>query len=100
MNSSKKDQSQSAMRMQRSVSGRARHRWSATASALLKEWKRLGLPVTDERVIVAVSGGADSVALLLALCELLESGRLGLTLRVAHLNHGLRGKEGAEDARW
>jgi tRNA(Ile)-lysidine synthase len=73
---------------------------SAFAGALLKEWKRLGLPVADERVVVAVSGGADSVALLLALDELLRTGRLGLQLRVAHLDHGLRGEAGEEDARW
>jgi tRNA(Ile)-lysidine synthase len=67
---------------------------------LLKEWKRLGLPVMDERVVVAVSGGADSTALLLALDELLKTGRLGLQLTVAHLDHGLRGEAGEEDARW
>jgi tRNA(Ile)-lysidine synthase len=73
---------------------------SAFAGALLREWKRLGLPVGDERVVVAVSGGADSTALLLALDELLKAGRLRLQLRVAHLDHGLRGEAGEEDARW
>jgi tRNA(Ile)-lysidine synthase len=66
----------------------------------MKEWKRLGLPAGDERVVVAVSGGADSTALLLALDELLKTVRLGLQLRVAHLDHGLRGEAGEEDARW
>jgi tRNA(Ile)-lysidine synthase len=73
---------------------------SAFAGSLLKEWRRLGLPVAGERVVVAVSGGADSSALLLALDELLRTGRLGLRLRVAHLDHGLRGEAGKEDARW
>ena len=41
-----------------------------------------------ERVIVAVSGGMDSVALLHVLSEL--SGQLGISLAVAHVNHGLR----------
>jgi len=41
-----------------------------------------------DTVVVGVSGGPDSVALLLALHEL--SPVLGLTLRVAHLDHGLR----------
>jgi tRNA(Ile)-lysidine synthase len=67
---------------------------------LLDEWKRLALPVADERVVVAVSGGADSAALLLALDELLRTGRLGLQLIVAHLDHGLREEVGEEDARW
>jgi tRNA(Ile)-lysidine synthase len=62
------------------------------------EWLRLGL-ARDTRVVVAVSGGADSVALLLALNELLRGGRLALELRVAHLDHGLRGEEGAAEAR-
>jgi tRNA(Ile)-lysidine synthase len=41
-----------------------------------------------ERVLVAVSGGADSVALLHAL--VLLRGELALDLRVAHVHHGLR----------
>jgi tRNA(Ile)-lysidine synthase len=43
---------------------------------------------------VAVSGGADSVALLLLLLEMRE--RLGVVLSVVHFNHKLRGK--ASDA--
>jgi tRNA(Ile)-lysidine synthase len=73
---------------------------SAFAGALLKEWKRLGLPAAGERVLVAVSGGADSVALVLAMDELMKEGRLGIEVTVAHLDHGLRGKAGREDARW
>ncbi len=49
-----------------------------------------------ELVLVAVSGGADSVALLHALWQL--RGRLGLQLAVAHLNHGIRGAAAAADA--
>lgn len=49
---------------------------------------------------MAVSGGADSMALLLGLCELSGSGRLALSLTVAHLDHGLRAEAGATDARW
>src|SRR5438552_12800701 len=47
-----------------------------------------------DRVGVAVSGGADSVALLLLLQELHE--KLGIVLSVVHFNHKLRGK--ASDA--
>lgn len=48
------------------------------------------------RVGVAVSGGADSVALLHALLELAP--RWALRLRVLHLNHQLRGEESERDA--
>ena len=41
------------------------------------------------QVFAGVSGGADSLALLLLLAKLRQP--LGFTLSVAHLNHGLRG---------
>lgn len=48
-----------------------------------------------EHALVAVSGGADSMALLLSLLAL--SAEFGLSLTAAHLNHGIRGDEGDED---
>jgi tRNA(Ile)-lysidine synthase len=50
--------------------------------------RRHGLLNGGEIVLVAVSGGADSVGLLHVLRELRS--RLDLTLHVAHVNHGLR----------
>jgi len=49
--------------------------------------------------VVAVSGGADSVALLLALDELVKAGKLSLKIVVAHLDHGLR-QSSKGDADW
>jgi tRNA(Ile)-lysidine synthase len=49
-------------------------------------------------VLVAVSGGPDSVALLHLLYDLREE--LDLRLEVAHLQHGIRGAEAQEDARF
>ncbi len=48
-----------------------------------------------DRVIVGVSGGMDSVALLSVLNKL--SHEYGIALVVAHLNHRLRGKESHRD---
>src|SRR5262252_3336187 len=48
------------------------------------------------KVIVAVSGGADSMALLFALFQLRSV--YNLTLVVAHVNHQLRGEEAERDA--
>jgi len=48
-----------------------------------------------ERVLVAVSGGPDSVGLLHLLCGL--SDELGIELAVAHLNHQLRGEQADQD---
>ncbi len=49
-------------------------------------------------VLVAVSGGADSVCLLHLMAALRE--RLGIEVRAAHLNHRLRGAESDGDARY
>jgi tRNA(Ile)-lysidine synthase len=56
--------------------------------------------MTDTRILVSVSGGADSTALLLALDELIQRQKLKGRLVVAHLNHDLRGSASREDARW
>ena len=70
------------------------------ARKLLAEWKGLKLPITEERVVLGVSGGADSTALLLAFDELVKAGRIESKIIVAHFDHGLRGEAGADDARW
>jgi len=58
--------------------------------------RRFGISARDA-VVVAVSGGADSRALLDALARLRERYGLPGSIIVAHLNHQLRGKESDED---
>ena len=47
-------------------------------------------------VLVALSGGADSVALLHILCRARDEGILSVT--AAHFEHGIRGKDSLDDA--
>lgn len=63
---------------------------------LLTELRGLGVGKTA-RVLVAVSGGADSVALLAALARLQSRQGIPAQLFVAHLNHQLRGAESDGD---
>ena len=74
-------------------------RLSAFATNLLEQWRRLDLPASDANIVVAVSGGADSTALLLGLDELVKKEKLRLNLIVAHLDHGLRSAS-RKDAQW
>lgn len=57
--------------------------------------RKYSLLEEDDRVVVALSGGADSCALLLALAALARRWRLELI--AAHFNHGLRGAQSDED---
>lgn len=64
----------------------------------LKSLTRAGMLRAGERVGVGVSGGADSVALLMLLLEL--RGEMGIVLSVAHLNHKLRGAASGADEKF
>src|SRR3972149_6100150 len=54
----------------------------------------------DVHVVLAVSGGADSVAMLRAAIAAKQRAGGSGRLFVAHLNHGIRPVEAAEDAAW
>jgi tRNA(Ile)-lysidine synthase len=74
-----------------------------TGCSPLAQWvaqhaRRQQLFQPGSRILVALSGGPDSVALLSVLKELAPAWRLGLT--AMHINHGLRGEESEEDARF
>lgn len=58
--------------------------------------RRYELIRPGDKVICAVSGGADSVAMLLGLYLLRQ--KLQISLEAAHFDHGLRGEESAGDA--
>jgi tRNA(Ile)-lysidine synthase len=61
----------------------------------LKTIRQYGMLSPGDHVLVAVSGGADSTALLLVLHRLARD--LGLSLSAAHLNHRIRGSEADAD---
>jgi len=79
-----------------------RHRLQTMPSSLVRRvakaarTRRLFSP--RDRVLAAVSGGPDSVALLSLLTELAPP--WNLVLWAVHINHGLRGAESEEDARF
>lgn len=63
---------------------------------VLTNVRQQGLLHQQDRVLVAVSGGPDSVALLHAFCAWKPV--LNLSLQVVHCHHGLRGAESDGDA--
>ena len=62
---------------------------------LLSQLRRYNMVSPGDTVTCAVSGGADSMALLWGLYLLRE--KLGITLAAAHFNHHLRGEESQRD---
>lgn len=73
---------------------------SAFARRLRSEWRLLELPAKDKTIVLAVSGGADSSALLAAFAELQNAAKLDFKIIVAHFNHNLRGEESRKDAKF
>jgi tRNA(Ile)-lysidine synthase len=65
-------------------------------SKLVLSEKARGLLRRGDRVLAAVSGGPDSVCLAHFLREM--SRRKGFELLLAHVHHGLRGREASRDA--
>ena len=67
-------------------------------SKVLSIIRRYEMVRPGEKVICAVSGGADSMALLW--CLWLERERLGIEVEAAHFNHHLRGAESDRDEKF
>jgi len=59
--------------------------------------KSAGLFKDSRRSLVAVSGGADSVALMFSLVRLKEAGEIETDISAGHINHNLRGGDSEED---
>ena len=57
-----------------------------------------GLIKRGDYVLLGLSGGPDSLCLLHVLSEL--RWELGFEMSAIHINHGIRGKEADEDAKW
>ena len=68
----------------------------STEQKFLKSIEQFHMLQPGDRVIAAVSGGADSVCLLTLLCGLKK--RWNLSVRTVHVHHGLRGGEADRDA--
>jgi tRNA(Ile)-lysidine synthase len=69
-----------------------------TIETIKRTIDNFGMVQPGEKVLVALSGGPDSVCLLHALHALVPE--LGITLHAAHLDHMFRGKESADEARF
>jgi tRNA(Ile)-lysidine synthase len=67
-------------------------------TAVLQTVNRHAMLRDENLVVVALSGGPDSVALLRALKALAEE--LGVEITAAHANHGLRGEESDADEKF
>jgi len=82
----------------RKPSAAAKGRFALLEHRILSDLKKQGMLRPGDRVGVAVSGGADSVALLRLLLEL--RGKLGIVLSLVHFNHKLRGKASDTDEKF
>ncbi|MFN8600809.1 MAG: tRNA lysidine(34) synthetase TilS [Candidatus Binatia bacterium] len=69
----------------------------AFEQAVLRTIRSHGAIAPGDRVLIAVSGGADSTTLLAVLDALVARGALDATLAVAHLNHRMRGAASDRD---
>ena len=58
--------------------------------------EKYGMLSQGDRVLVAVSGGADSMLLLNFMISIKD--KYGLTIAAAHIEHGIRGQESVDDA--
>ena len=70
----------------------AKHKIEKKVKDFIEQYKMVN---DQEKIIIGVSGGADSVCLLFALKKLKE--KRDFTFEVVHVNHGLRGESANRD---
>ncbi|MBE6688021.1 MAG: tRNA lysidine(34) synthetase TilS [Ruminococcaceae bacterium] len=71
------------------------NKFSSLALEAIKEYSMFN---KNDKVLIALSGGKDSVALLLFLCEFQKY--LSIELYAAHVNHMIRGNDADEDQKF
>ena len=71
---------------------------AATVGKVIATAEKYNLISEGDSIVVALSGGADSVTLLNILYSIKE--KYNLTLYAAHLNHGIRGVEADNDEKF
>lgn len=65
---------------------------------VLKDIKEHHLIGKGDNILIGVSGGADSMALLYVLLEIREE--IDFNIFIAHVNHGVRGEEALKDEKY
>lgn len=65
---------------------------------VLEYMKKFNMVESGDKIVVGVSGGADSLALLHILNKIKDD--FSLELAVAHVHHGLRGEDADKDAKF
>ena len=61
---------------------------------VLENIRKYNLIENGDNIIIGLSGGPDSMALLYVLLDIDE---IDFNIHIAHVNHGVRGKEALED---
>ena len=62
--------------------------------------KKTGMSDNTKTIVAGLSGGADSVCLVMVLKRIIEIHRLGINIVTVHVNHGIRGEEAERDEKF
>ena len=62
--------------------------------------KKTGMSDNTKTIVAGLSGGADSVCLVMVLKRIIEIHRLDINIVTVHVNHGIRGEEAERDEKF